>query len=173
MGSLEEVTRLNDEIYRRLGDAKISIDRPADPNGHWWIDVEQSGLTASVEFRPGQGFGVAAPHGGYGEGPDVVVSDASTAADQVVAFLVATRLLEGSPTARLFEDVRRAVDRAVEKRFQSMSQELIQEIGDVSKQLRQIKSDVAEVLTSPRKQTTSPSSKTKREVAAARKKRVR
>src|SRR6266481_9313644 len=96
MGRLEPVGQLSDEISRRLADAKISVDRPATPDGTWWIDIEHRGHTASVEFRPGKGFGVAAPNGGYGEGPDVVVADASTAANQVVAFLVTTGLLEGS-----------------------------------------------------------------------------
>src|SRR5258708_27531432 len=137
MGRLDTVGQLNDEISRRLADAKISIDRPATVDGSWAVDVEHGGHTASVEFRPGEGFGIAAPNGGYGEGPDVVVKDVSTASDQAVTFLVATRLLEDSPgreewQRELLENVRSTVERAVDRRFQSIWQELLHEISGVS-----------------------------------------
>lgn len=88
MGSLAApLEQLQAELQRRLTDASIRVDAPSSPEGTWWVDVERQGHTASVEWRPRVGFGVAGPDGGYGEGPDVVVDDAATAADHVVRLL--------------------------------------------------------------------------------------
>lgn len=94
MGSLAApVEQLRAELQRRLADAYIRIDAPGSAEGTWWVDVEHQGHSASVEWRPKVGFGVAGPHGGYGEGPDVVIQDAAAAADHVC------RLLERSARA--------------------------------------------------------------------------
>lgn len=79
--------QLQAELHRRLAGANIRVDAPTSPDGVWWIDVEREGHSASVEWRPKVGFGVAGPDGGYGEGPDVVVEDVETAADHVARLL--------------------------------------------------------------------------------------
>jgi hypothetical protein len=87
MGSVTQVEELEREIRRRLSDADISVDPPAAADASWWVDVERDGRTASVEWRPSRGFGVAAPGGSYGEGVDRVLSDAGTAADYIARAL--------------------------------------------------------------------------------------
>src|SRR5690242_13304079 len=87
MGTLAPLEQLQSELHRRLADADIRVDAPKSPDGSWWIDIEREGSVASVEWRPAAGFGVAGPDGGYGEGPDVVVRDAATAADHVARLL--------------------------------------------------------------------------------------
>lgn len=88
MGKVNAIEELQREIENRLEDARISVDAPDTPNGTWWVDVEHEGKTASVEFRHDKGFGVSGPRGGgYGEGPDIVVTDASTAVDRLLECL--------------------------------------------------------------------------------------
>jgi hypothetical protein len=87
MGTVTPVEELRREITDRLRDAAVTIDSPDVAEGAWWVDVERNGRTASVEWRPGRGFGIAGPGGTYGEGPDYVVNDAVTAAQEVVRIL--------------------------------------------------------------------------------------
>ena len=75
--------QLQDELRRRLPEAKIRFDAPTTVDGTWWADIEWQGNVATVEWRPDVGFGVAGEGGGYGEGPDVVVITADAAADQI------------------------------------------------------------------------------------------
>lgn len=84
MNAAEE---LSTAISRALPDAAVSIDAPADAGGNWWIDVTRGDRTATVEWRPKQGFGVGLGPGGYGEGPEVVVPNVDTAARRVVDYL--------------------------------------------------------------------------------------
>src|SRR5437763_1013499 len=88
MESLAEVRELETQVRRRMADVTFTIDPPGSPTGSWWIDVQRYGRIASIEWRPGQGFGVASPHGGYGEGVDFIVDDAAAAAEY------ATRVLQ-------------------------------------------------------------------------------
>lgn len=87
MGTVAEVEELQREIRRRVSNAKISVDPPDDADGSWWVDVERDGNIASVAWRPSEGFGVAAPGGSYGEGPDHIVTDPSSAAAYIARIL--------------------------------------------------------------------------------------
>jgi hypothetical protein len=87
MEPLTALEQLQVELRRRVPDANIRFDAPTAADGTWWVDVEWQGNIATVEWRPHVGFGVAGAGTGYGEGPDVVVSDAESAADQVTRFL--------------------------------------------------------------------------------------
>src|ERR1051325_4443396 len=88
MGALAApLEQLQAELRRRVPDAKIRLDAPTNADGTWWVDVEWQGNIATVEWRPNVGFGVAGDERGYGEGPDVVVNDAASAADEVTRFL--------------------------------------------------------------------------------------
>ena len=89
MNTAEELARA---IRRALPDAVVSIDAPAKDSGHWWIDVRRGQLTATIEWRPKQGFGVGLGPGGYGEGPDVVVSTVDAAVGHVVEYLLPSSL---------------------------------------------------------------------------------
>lgn len=92
MANVATIDQLHQELTERLDGARITIDAPDANDGVWWIDVQHRGRRASIEFRPGKGFGVSGPNGGYGEGPDAIAADAASAADQVIALLVASRL---------------------------------------------------------------------------------
>lgn len=80
-------------IKHALPSAIVSIDAPAHDSGRWWIDVTHGARKATVEWRPKQGFGVGLGAGGYGEGPDVVLSTAGAAMTQVLQYLSASDAL--------------------------------------------------------------------------------
>lgn len=70
--------------------AEFRRDLAKKPNGTSFLDIVQGDFTASVEFRPGHGFGLAAPQGApYGAGPDEVVADEEFAIARVVELLAA------------------------------------------------------------------------------------
>jgi hypothetical protein len=83
MESVAAVRELENQVRRRMVDVKFTIDPPASSTGSWWIDVQRYGRIASIEWKPGKGFGISAPHGGYGEGVDFIVHDAAAAAEFV------------------------------------------------------------------------------------------
>ena len=87
MESVAAVRELENQVRRRMVDVTFTIDPPASSTGSWWIDVQRYGRIASIEWKPGEGFGVAAPHGGYGEGVDFIVDDAAAAAEFVARVL--------------------------------------------------------------------------------------
>jgi hypothetical protein len=86
--TLAAVQELEAQVRKRVADVTFTIDRPASSSGKWWIDVQRYGRVASVEWKPGKGYGVAAPDGGYGEGVDFIVEDAATAAAYVARVLL-------------------------------------------------------------------------------------
>ncbi len=90
MGNLSGIEALHAAIAERLPEAHVSAEAPPQPNGSWWIDIHYVGKTASIEWRPGRGFGVAGAHASYGEGPERVFDDASAAASYAISQLVDT-----------------------------------------------------------------------------------
>jgi hypothetical protein len=61
MESVGAVRELETQVRRRMVDVTFTIDPPASSTGSWWIDVQRYGRIASIEWKPGKGFGVAAP----------------------------------------------------------------------------------------------------------------
>ena len=78
--------QLSTTIRRALPDATVTIDEPSSVHGNWWIDIRQGDRTATVEWRPKQGFGVGLGEGTYGEGPDIVSSTIVGAAQHVIEY---------------------------------------------------------------------------------------
>jgi len=151
MGNIAAIEQLRGELVSRIGDAVISVDAPSTITGSWWLDVTHSGHTATVEYRPNQGFGVSGPHGGYGEGPDVVVQSVSSAADQIVAFLVTARLLEDNYDRRRQDfaaTVVEEIEKSLEERFQSLRQELTASIASVTDEVKNLESEVHQLVAS-------------------------
>lgn len=150
MGHLDTIEQLRREIASRMGDATMSVDAPSTNTGSRWLDVRQAGHTATVEYRPSEGFGVSAPRGGYGEGPDVVVPNVTAAADQVVAFLVAARLLgDDDPVWRqrdLAAAIAQEVQRGLDERFAALRKELAESIAVVSGDVKNLESEVHQLV---------------------------
>jgi|SRR5205085_3703457 len=150
MGDIDIIEQLRREIASRIGDATTSVDAPMTNDGSWWLDVRQAGHTATVEYRPNAGFGVSGPRGGYGEGPDVVLPNVSAAADQVVAFLVAARLVGDDDVVwrqrDLAASIAREVQRGLDERFAALRKELADSIAVVSGTVRTLESEVHQLV---------------------------
>lgn len=90
MATLNGVEELHAAIARLLPQAHITVDAPPQPEGNWFIDVHYAGKSGTVEWRPGQGYGVAGTDASYGEGPERIFPDAAAAARYLVNVLADT-----------------------------------------------------------------------------------
>jgi hypothetical protein len=84
--AMNVVEQLSSTIRRALPDATVTIDEPSNVLGNWWIDIRRGSRTATIEWRPKQGFGVGLGEGTYGEGPDVISSTIDGAAQHITDY---------------------------------------------------------------------------------------
>lgn len=78
----DDLQRLLDALRARYPQLRIAVDPGEGQTGHWFVDLSAEGRHATVEWRPGQGFGISeqAPDGeAYGDGPDAVYADVERA----------------------------------------------------------------------------------------------
>ena len=66
-----------------IPEVSVEIDRPADPQGEWWLDVASEGFRSNVAWRPGHGFGVFTSERGYTDQPDEVYRIADLATKRI------------------------------------------------------------------------------------------
>jgi hypothetical protein len=156
MESVTAVRELETQVRRRMADVTFTIDPPASSTGSWWIDVQRYGRVASIEWKPGKGFGVAAPQGGYGEGVDVVVDDPAAAAEYVTRVLqpyatpAALTGLEGAHVldqqlvAALANHIDRVVGEIVHTAIEKLLVELRQE-GDAEVDVRYVEIELSRI----------------------------
>ncbi len=156
METLAAVQELEAQVRRRMVDVTFTIDRPASSSGNWWIDVQRYGRVASVEWRPGTGYGVAAPDGGYGEGVDFIVEDAAAAAEYVARVLQAYSPPAASGIAnadelqrQLFNALSAHIDRVVGEVVHTTVEkvliELSKQVGDVSADVRRVERELSRI----------------------------
>jgi len=172
METLAAVQELETQVRRRMVDVTFTIDPPASSSGNWWIDVQRYGRIASVEWRPGKGYGVAAPDGGYGEGVDFVVEDAAAAAEYVARVLQpysAATMRAGSASVELQQQLVRelsahidsVVGEIVHTTVEKLLIELRKQVGDVSADVRRVEQElsrIAEKVLSERKASSTATS---------------
>ncbi len=61
---------------------------PLRPDGVWTVDVTVDGRTEPVDWHPGRGFAMSSdPDPGYGENPDVWVSEPGAAAHRLAGIM--------------------------------------------------------------------------------------
>jgi len=85
---MNQIEQLAERLASEIPGAKMSLDRPAQPSGIWWLDADLHGHSVITEWRPGKGFGISAsPSKVYGEGPDEILPDMKSAGDRVIALL--------------------------------------------------------------------------------------
>ena len=83
-------SKMESRVKALAPSAELRRDLAKKPKGTSFLDIVQGDFTASVEFRPGHGFGLTAPQGAtYGAGPDEVVADEELAIARVVELLAA------------------------------------------------------------------------------------
>src|SRR5258708_37390448 len=147
METLAAVQELESQVRKRMVDVTFTIDPPASSSGNWWIDVQRYGRVASVEWRPGKGYGVAAPDGGYGEGVDFIVEDAVAAAEYVARVLqpysagvptgsASVDELQQQLVTTLSAHIDRVVGEIVHATVEKLLIELKQQVGEVSAEVR-------------------------------------
>jgi hypothetical protein len=141
METIAAVHELQNEVRRRMADATLTIDPPAAATGRWWVDVQRYGRVASVQYKAGEGYGVAAPYGGYGEGVDVVVHDASAAAEHVARALEQSSIASGLPPALGADDVQRQLIVTLAAHIARIVGETVQET--IAKMIEDLRRDVA------------------------------
>src|SRR5438105_3237405 len=87
-GMKNAVERLSQQLVKVLPGLEASLDRPRNPDGTWWLDLDFNNHSAVVEWRPGSGFGVSAPAGGeYGQKSDEVHHALEDARDRLIYLL--------------------------------------------------------------------------------------
>jgi len=152
MESLAAVRELEQQVRRRMVDVTFTIDPPASPTGNWWIDVQRYGRIASIEWRPGKGYGVALPDGGYGEGADFVVNDAAAAAEFIARVLQpyspptkAEEQLQQRFIAALSEHIDSVVGKLVHTTIEKLLLELKKEMGTVSADVRRMENELSRI----------------------------
>lgn len=85
---MNPIEKLEKRVRREAPDAELRADIAKNPKGSSFLDIVRGDFDASVEFRPGHGFGISAPAGNsYGVGPDEVIADESEAIDRVLSLL--------------------------------------------------------------------------------------
>jgi hypothetical protein len=157
METVAAVRELENQVRRRMVDVTFTIDPPASSTGSWWIDVQRYGRIASIEWKPGKGFGVAAPNGGYGEGVDFIVDDAAAAAEFVTRVLQpyagladldpseASTLVQRQILAALSAHVDRVVGELVHSTIEKLLIELRAQVGDVPVDVRRVEHELSRI----------------------------
>lgn len=68
------IERLAAQIAQRFPEVEVTIDRPGNPRGSWFLDAKLADKFFNVEWRPEDGFGISWRQDPvYGEGPDQAV----------------------------------------------------------------------------------------------------
>jgi hypothetical protein len=80
--------QLEFRVREELPDVHATLDLAVAPETSSWLDLTLRDHRATIEWRPGKGFGVSSSSETvYGEGPDEIYSDVSTTLKRVVAVL--------------------------------------------------------------------------------------
>ena|ERR1700732_1419922 len=92
--------QLESRIREELPDVHATLDLAVAPETSSWLDLTLRDHRATIEWRPGRGFGVSSsPEPVYGEGPDEIYPDVPTTLKRVVAILrKRSRTNPGRPT---------------------------------------------------------------------------
>jgi DNA-binding XRE family transcriptional regulator len=74
-----------------LPNGRISIDPPAQPSGHWFIDIQSGRKSLTVEYRPRKGFGIIRATAQFGEASSETYRTAELAARRATQLLTAPK----------------------------------------------------------------------------------
>lgn len=71
------VGELLNQLGRALPEAEVTIDRPLDPSGEWFVDVAAGEFRAPIAWREQFGFGLFTATAGFGDRPNEVFKKAA------------------------------------------------------------------------------------------------
>ncbi len=91
-------------LEKKLPQIDLSLVKPSDPKGVWFLDVSLDGHIVVIQWQDSSGFGVscAAAHG-YGEGPDEFYTNMEAVKHRVLSLLLSGLQTAPPPTVRLHE----------------------------------------------------------------------
>jgi hypothetical protein len=99
-----DVERLRDLIRERFPTGSYKLLKSSTPTGAWWLDVDLSGYSLTIEWRPGRGFGLSTPaDDDFGQGPDEVYESVDAAFERAKALLLSQTPTKPPLRARLPE----------------------------------------------------------------------
>lgn len=88
----------------------FEIDRPANPTGEWWLDLEVAGMPSTVLWQEGRGFGLftGKDDGALGDRPTEIYREARDASRRLLQLSAAWKAAGVQPSLAL-RDVRHLV----------------------------------------------------------------
>lgn len=72
----DAIGELLSQLEHALPEAAVTVDRPRDPTGEWFIDVAAGEFRAPIAWREHFGFGLFTATEGYGDRPNEVFKKA-------------------------------------------------------------------------------------------------
>lgn len=68
----DAIVELMNQLERALPEARVTVDRPRDTCGEWFVDVAAGEFRAPIAWREHLGFGLFTATAGYGDRPNEV-----------------------------------------------------------------------------------------------------
>ena len=84
--TIEKLKRL---VTKSLPQSRIRVDEPEHAGGNYWVDVSAGKRRHTLEYRPGQGFGLFHEDAGYGERPAELYRTPERAAQRLAQLMTA------------------------------------------------------------------------------------
>ncbi len=98
------IESLEKHLAKKLPQADITLDRPNEPDGLWFLDVDVDGHRVIIQWQASAGFGVTcSSNHGYGEGPDEFYTNIEAVKHRVLSLVLSGSQTAPPPTVRLHE----------------------------------------------------------------------
>lgn len=98
---------LGEQITKECPGASVTVDKPKNASGVWFLDILRDGHTVNVQWQTDRGFGVSSsPDADYGEKTDEVYGDADAVRHRVLSLLL-SRGQTSPPVAVSLSELRR------------------------------------------------------------------
>lgn len=98
------IESLESRLRKRVPTAELALDRPDQPDGTWFLDVELDGHAVEVIWRGDRGFGVSSSIAHtYGDGADEVYADVEAAYARILSLLLSRTFTAPPVSVRIAE----------------------------------------------------------------------
>lgn len=117
---MNPLLKLERQLHKELPRAAVKLDLPSRQNGTSFLDVRAADFQATVEWRPGHGFGLSAPPGkAYGLGPDEVFQDVQAVLARLRELLAAKKATapQRELSLRRLREIRRMTQEELARRL--------------------------------------------------------
>ena len=98
------IESLKRQLEKRFPQASITLDRPRNRSGVWYLDVHCDDHPVIIQWQEGKGFGVSSSPGhAYGEGADEIYPNEEATYGRVVSLLLSRTVTTPPQPVRLSE----------------------------------------------------------------------